>query len=660
MDLSIVIVNYNVEHFLSQCLLSVRNGIQVLEKSGFSCEVFVVDNRSMDGSCAMVRQEFPEVKLLALSENEGFSKANNRAIDLAKGKWVLLLNPDTVIPEEALITCLKYANARPKLGGLGVPMVDGRGRFLPESKRGMPSPWVAFCKISGLYRMAKKSKRFNHYYMGHLPSDESNQIEILSGAFMWMRKEALDAVGVLDETYFMYGEDIDLSWRLLEGGWENHYCADTSIIHYKGESTKKGSLNYVLVFYKAMQIFANTHFSGSRGRAFLLLIQLAIYFRAGLAIASRLSKRVFLPLTEWVLIWASLIVFVREYGAWRSIAYDWNLALPATAGYATAWLISIKFLGGYDRPWKWMAIAKGIAFGTLFLLAVYGLLPESMRFSRAALLFGSLAVPLIIASVRRVLAQGEDWKHRQSIRRLYIAGPTELMKVHELVLLHDLDAESGQTIKALQPQATSGWELAAEDNPMDGPISWLGNLKDLQEAIRIHKCNEVVLSGRDLSAAQIIESMSLVANSSVNFRIAWTQGGQIVGSGGPEQVGSITEWRQAIYLPQARRVKRTLDFCASIVFLAGFPLLILSGRSSWLICALDVLLGRSTWVGFSSDASVRNHLNSFVLPRTNSQDERVRHRTLLTYVRDYRWTMDLGVILEALISQRAIHRHGHH
>ncbi|MCH1585106.1 MAG: glycosyltransferase family 2 protein, partial [Flavobacteriales bacterium] len=236
MDLSIIIVNYNVEHFLSQCLLSVRAGVRELEAKGFQADVWVVDNRSVDGSCAMVRSQFPEVHLLALDQNVGFSKGNNRAIEQSKGRWVLLLNPDTVIPENALSKCLEYADGHSKLGGMGVPMVDGMGRFLPESKRGMPTPWAAFCKISGLYKLAPRSAKLNQYYMGHLGADDNHQIEILSGAFMWMRREALDAVGLLDESYFMYGEDIDLSWRLLKGGWQNHYFAETSIIHYKGES----------------------------------------------------------------------------------------------------------------------------------------------------------------------------------------------------------------------------------------------------------------------------------------------------------------------------------------------------------------------------------------------------------------------------------------
>ena len=231
MDVSVIIVNYNVEHFLSQCLLSVRAGVAVLEQAGYAAEVFVVDNNSVDGSCAMVRRQFPEVHLIDSKKNLGFSKGNNLAIRQSKGRWVLLLNPDTIIQEDTLLKCLEYADARPRLGGLGVPMVDGAGRYLPESKRGIPTPSAAFWKISGLYRLAPRSARLNRYYMGNLSKDESQPIEILSGAFMWMRASALDEVGLLDEQYFMYGEDIDLSWRLMKGGYENHYFAGTSIVH---------------------------------------------------------------------------------------------------------------------------------------------------------------------------------------------------------------------------------------------------------------------------------------------------------------------------------------------------------------------------------------------------------------------------------------------
>ena len=280
--IAVIIVNYNVEFFLEQCLNSVQKGI-----SGISAEVFVVDNNSIDGSVEMVRNKFPFVKLIANKDNKGFSKANNQAIQLANSEFVLLLNPDTVIEEDTLSKVIDFMDKQPNAGGLGVRMLDGKGKFLPESKRGLPTPSVAFYKIFGLSKIFPKSKKFGQYHLGHLDEFETNEIEILSGAFMLMRAEALEKVGLLDETFFMYGEDIDLSYRILKGGYKNYYFPETRIIHYKGESTKKSSVNYVFVFYKAMVIFAQKHFSNKNARLFSFLINSAIYFRAGLALINR-------------------------------------------------------------------------------------------------------------------------------------------------------------------------------------------------------------------------------------------------------------------------------------------------------------------------------------------------------------------------------------
>ena len=286
MDLSVVIVSYNVRAFLEQCLVSVERA-----SSGLDLEVWVVDNNSVDGSVEMVRSRFPEVHLVANRDNVGFSVANNQAIRQSKGEHVLLLNPDTVVREDTFVKGLAHMKAHPEVGGIGVPMYDGTGQFLPESKRGVPTPWAAFCRMAGLHHLAPRSPKWNAYYAGHVAEDETAEIDILSGAFMWMRKKALDDVGLLDEQFFMYGEDIDLSWRLVQGGWRNHYLASTSIIHYKGESTKKGSLNYVLVFYRAMLLFAAKHFEGRQAKLFSWMIRLAIYGRAGLAIVRRLFSR---------------------------------------------------------------------------------------------------------------------------------------------------------------------------------------------------------------------------------------------------------------------------------------------------------------------------------------------------------------------------------
>jgi len=261
MDLSVVIVNYNVKYFLEQCLHSVSKAIE-----GMNAEVFVVDNNSVDGSCRHIREKFPWVRLIENRENVGFSKANNQAIREASGKYILLLNPDTVVEEDTFIKCYNFMEQHPDAGAVGVKMIDGKGHFLPESKRALPTPEVAFYKIFGLSALFPKSKKFGKYHLGYLSKDETNKVEVLAGAFMFLRKKTLDKVGLLDEDYFMYGEDIDLSYRILQGGYKNFYFPESTIIHYKGESTKKGSLNYVLVFYNAMIIFARKHFSSKNAR----------------------------------------------------------------------------------------------------------------------------------------------------------------------------------------------------------------------------------------------------------------------------------------------------------------------------------------------------------------------------------------------------------
>jgi len=218
MKLSIIIVNYNVRHFLDQCLTSVRRAV-----SGIDADVWVVDNNSVDGSVRMVKEKFPEVKLIANKDNVGFSSANNQAIRESNGEYVLLLNPDTIVEDDTFTKIISFMDAHPDAGGLGVKMIDGKGNFLPESKRGLPTPDVAFYKIFGLSTFFPRSKTFGKYHLGYLDKDEIHEVEILSGAFMFMRRETLDKTGLLDEDFFMYGEDIDLSYRIIKAGYKNYY-----------------------------------------------------------------------------------------------------------------------------------------------------------------------------------------------------------------------------------------------------------------------------------------------------------------------------------------------------------------------------------------------------------------------------------------------------
>ena len=286
MDLSIVIVNYNVRYFLEQCLQSVDKALKHIQG-----EVFVIDNNSIDDSCAMVSEKFPQVKLIVNKENLGFSKANNQGLKLSTGKYCLLLNPDTIVEEETFIKCIRFMDLHPEAGALGVKMIDGNGNFCPESKRALPTPCVAFYKIFGFSALFPRSRIFGKYHLGYLDREKIHPVEILSGSFMFIRKAALNKTGLLDERFFMYGEDIDLSYRLIKNGYQNYYFTGTTIIHYKGESTKKDSINYVLVFYRAMIIFARKHFNLNNIIILTFFIYPAIYFRAFLAISRRLISK---------------------------------------------------------------------------------------------------------------------------------------------------------------------------------------------------------------------------------------------------------------------------------------------------------------------------------------------------------------------------------
>ncbi|HEV9036164.1 MAG TPA: glycosyltransferase family 2 protein [Puia sp.] len=276
MILSVIIVNYRVRYFLELCLHSLQKTLM-----GIESETIVVDNHSADGSPETLRSLFPSVRWVINDENVGFARANNQALQLANGKYILFLNPDTVVPENFARHCLSFLEGMPGIGGLGVRMVDGSGRFLKESRRGFPSPWVAFCRLSGLSALFPKSRRFSTYYMGYLPEDRTHPAPVLSGACLWVSRSILTDIGGFDEQFFMYAEDIDLSYRLERAGYINYYLADTTIIHFKGESTRK-DIRYVRHFYKAMSQFRRKHFRKGLPALLNFAAEIAIWCRAAI------------------------------------------------------------------------------------------------------------------------------------------------------------------------------------------------------------------------------------------------------------------------------------------------------------------------------------------------------------------------------------------
>ena len=254
MELSVIIVSYNVSDCLRQALISL-----IAAAEGIACEIIVVDNNSSDGSAAMVRDEFRDIRLIVSGRNEGFPAACNKGILASAGRYILILNPDTVVEPDAIKKALAFMRSHPDAGAAGARMVDGNGAFLPESKRGFPSPLTSLFRFTGMFRLFPRSTFFNAYYLGHLPENEICKADILTGAFMLLRRDVLDAAGLFDTAFFMYGEDIDLCWRIRKAGYFNYYLPDVRITHFKGKSALQDEESSLRHFYGAMNIFASKH-----------------------------------------------------------------------------------------------------------------------------------------------------------------------------------------------------------------------------------------------------------------------------------------------------------------------------------------------------------------------------------------------------------------
>jgi len=262
----------------------------LLATKNCTAEIFVVDNNSTDGSKQFLEPLFKEVHFIWLPKNIGFAKANNIALAKTSGDYILFLNPDTIVAEDSFEKTIAFLQNNAAIGALGVKMIDGSGQFLKESKRAFPSPSISLFKILGLANLFPKSKLFAKYHMGHLSVNENNEVDVLAGAFMLVPKVVLNVVGSFDEAFFMYGEDVDLSYRIQKAGYKNYYFAKTTILHFKGESTKKGSLNYVRLFYKAMNLFVHKHYKSGNAAVFTFLINIGILFRASLATLTSVFK----------------------------------------------------------------------------------------------------------------------------------------------------------------------------------------------------------------------------------------------------------------------------------------------------------------------------------------------------------------------------------
>ena len=524
MKLSIVIVNYNVRYFLEQTLVSIYKSTV-----DFAYEVFVVDNQSTDGSVKLLEQKFTEVHIIANSKNVGFSKANNQAIRQAKGEYILLLNPDTIIQENTLQLCVDKLDSDTQIGGLGVKMVDGSGHFLPESKRGFPTPFAAFSKLSGLSKLFPNSRVFGKYHLGYLDKEQTHEVDVLSGACMFLRKSVLDIIGLLDEAFFMYGEDIDISYRINNAGFKNIYFANTSIIHFKGESTKKGSLNYIKVFYNAMIIFANKHVVGTKGKLLTLLLQLAIFIRAIIALFQSFFAGLFFPFLDAILIFGGIFVskelFENVIRAQYQTHYPKEFLFINTPIYIAIWLFSLWFLGNYKTKNKWRQLLAGLTIGVLLIAIVYSFFPLSLRFSRGIILSSFLFNIVVLSSSRFLIyaLNGTLYSYVKSDKKYIIVG-------------NEIEANNISTQLKNAPTKRHYIGFISIKNGVKNNKN-LGSIENLQDILDAYKPNEILFSTEDLSMQFIIESMSRIEQS-IEYKLV-SKNNTIISSASKNTAGEI-------------------------------------------------------------------------------------------------------------------------
>jgi len=626
MKLSIIIVNYNVKDFLEQCLNSVEKAIK-----GIEADVYIVDNNSVDNSCQMVKDKFAQFHLIENKHNPGFSTANNQAIQISEAEYVLLLNPDTLVEEDTFSKVIDFMDAHPKAGALGVKMIDGNGQFLPESKRALPTPKIAFYKIFGLSKLFPKSKKFGQYHLSFLDMNQTHEVDILSGAFMMMRKSTLDKVGLLDETFFMYGEDIDLSYRIILGGYKNYYFADTTIIHYKGESTKKGSLNYVKTFYNAMIIFAEKHF-GESAKTYINFIKFAIYLRAGLAIFKRFTSNIIIPLIDFIVLFLGFIVSSKiwENFQYHKDYYSRDIIFSTFLSISGIFVFSIFLLGGYFKPVRINKLMNGIGLGAILALAGYSLLDESVRFSRL-LILTAISWAFVVLPLYRLFLHKTDkfsFKYKTKDQKKFI------------IVGEDAECKRVQSIlnESIENPIIQGF---VHSNTKSNTSSSLGSIEHLKEVVRIHKTDEVIFCAKHISSQEIISNMLELNKQNCEFKIASPDSISVVGSSSINTAGELYQVNLNIINSQENiRNKRFLDLVIAILFLISSPitLFLQKHKGRFFKNISQVLLNRKSFVGFNS----KNN-KSVLLPQIKRGILECKNN--IDYAKNYSVIKDLNLIL---------------
>ncbi len=600
---------------------------------GLQVEILVVDNDSGDDTVTVLQQKFPAARFLANTTNLGFAKANNQALAVAKGEYVLFLNPDTLLPPDALQKCLAYFKQHPEAGAMGVPMVDGRGIFLPESKRSLPSPWISFCKLSGLSVLFPRSTVFNRYALGFLSPYQDHSVEVLAGAFLLAQKKLLDQLNGFDENYFLYGEDIDLSYRIIRAGYQNHYYAGTAIIHFKGESSAGDQWKKLRHFYKAMAIFVSKHYPGGSGKVFNALLKTAIFFRGLLAAISAFCKPFILPVADAVWMILSL-----KTAAWLWVE---NIRDGKTFGVDAIPVLMILFAfsfitggaaGGLYHPvQRFSRNILACMLGGIFVLAVYALLPESLRFSRGVVLMGTAAGACCVLLSRIV------WDRK---KRMPAADEKWLAVASE---------ENYEAIRVLLQADSRDENLAGRVSVNEKQGNALCAFENLPGFVQQHKITHLVYCHDDTDWGKMLQQMSLLKKNKPCF-LFYTKGSEALISSQVQYPGMPLVTHIAVFSlsdSYQQQLKRLLD-----IKLAFFSILLLPLH--WVLHpfplrflrhAFSVLKGDKTWIGYAGTENLLPNIKPAILSSAGTVPvdgvpETAFQKTDKQYARHYEWWID--------------------
>lgn len=590
--LSVIIVNYNVQYFLEVCLHSVLRAC-----TGFDAEVIVVDNNSSDGSCTMVRQLFPSVVLIENKDNKGFSKANNQAVDIAQGEYLLFLNPDTVMPEDFFRKTVGYMDEHPEAGALGPRLIDGKGSFAPDAKKSFPTLSVALFKTTGLNKIFKRSAYINKYYAVHIGERQTAAVEVLSGCCMMVRHRLLQTIGpAFDEDYFMYCEDVDLSFRIQNAGYENVYFPEATLIHYKGESTRKASLSYIRIFNEALSTFVRKHYSKANAALFILFINIGIALRAvwsALKVFFRLFKT---PIFDALLLFALLELTNNVWveGVKNLKPVDATTLYATFPVYILLWTLSIYLNGGYDQPYRALRVVRGMMIGTIIILAYFGILSAEFRYSRAVILFTGALGAIGIVALRELL----NWLGIARVTR-YDEVPKRAVIVAGLDYFNDT--------AALLEQVHYAPDIVGRISIDEYDTAGLGSVRTMKPLLHALNINEIVFCVNGLSYDTILEQMQH-CGAAYDYKIHLPGSRSFVGSNSSTSSGDLytADKRYNIATFIAQRNKRVFDIIASLCLLVFSPVLLLIAkeRSALFTNIFAVLAGRRTWIGYEAGTSL--------------------------------------------------------